>query len=277
VTSSTHPTGRAAAGATGREWLARAGLVGRGVLYLLLGVLAFRLAIGLPTDEATDKQGALELLVEQPTGMALLAATSAALAAYAGWRFWRAATLHEDGDAKQWAKRAGNAGIGLLYGATAVAGVSILFDGGDRQSSHSQPSSTHAWTAEVLGWPGGRLVIGTIGAAFAAAAVWNAQRGLRLRFEKHLDSYDISENQRPFIVTVAVVGFVGRAVAFVAIAWFLMHAALEFDPSEPVGLDESLRAIRLESWGPWLIGVVALGLACFGLFSFVEARWRRID
>ena len=57
---------------------------------------------------------------------------------------------------------------------------------------------------------------------------------------------------------------------------FLLRAAVQYDKTEPVGLDQSLRNVAVEAWGPFVLMVTAIGLAAYGLFSFVEARWRRM-
>jgi hypothetical protein len=69
---------------------------------------------------------------------------------------------------------------------------------------------------------------------------------------------------------------IGRAVAFAAVGWFVIKAAVEFDASEPLGLDESLRALQGEPYGPIVIVVVGVGLVLFALFSFGEARYREL-
>src|SRR5215203_7023898 len=75
------------------EWLARAGLVSRGVIYAIIGVLAVKLALG-DGGKTTNQKGALQTIVEQPFGKALLILTAIGLAGYAIWRLVRAAIGH---------------------------------------------------------------------------------------------------------------------------------------------------------------------------------------
>jgi hypothetical protein len=42
------------------------------------------------------------------------------------------------------------------------------------------------------------------------------------------------------------------------------------------GIDSSLRALSSTPLGPWLLVLVAIGLIMFGLFSFCQAKWRRL-
>jgi hypothetical protein len=67
-------------------------------------------------------------------------------------------------------------------------------------------------------------------------------------------------------------GYAARGVVFVAIAWFLFQAASKGDAGEAGGMAEAL-----DSFPDALATAVAAGLLLFGVFSFVEARFRRIN
>jgi hypothetical protein len=65
-------------------------------------------------------------------------------------------------------------------------------------------------------------------------------------------------------------------VAFGLIGVFVIKAAVDYAPSKAVGLDGALEKLARESYGTFLLGVVAAGLIAFGIFSIAEARYRRI-
>src|SRR5436190_24012967 len=73
--------------------LARPGLIARGVVYAVIGVLAIKVAVG-SAGKAPNQQGALKTVAQQPFGKVLLIALAVGLAGYAGWRLIRAATGH---------------------------------------------------------------------------------------------------------------------------------------------------------------------------------------
>ena len=254
----------------------RVGLIARGIVYVLLGVVAFRVAWG-DRSEAADKGGALELLQEQPLGDALLAVVAAGLACYAVWCLVEAVLERGDdaGDdasdaAKVWAKRAGYVGRAIVYGVAFVTAVSVL------RHERGAGGSERTLTATVLGWgTGGQLLVAAVGIGFIAAGLWNAYRSVTLRFEKHL-VVDDGPTARRSVRIVGVAGLLGRAVAFAAIGWFVVDAALAADPSQPIGLDESLATLAAGPAGPIGLSAVAVGLALFGLFSVAEARWKRL-
>ena len=260
-----------AARSDGAVWLGRAGLVGRGILYLAIGVLALRIAMG-DSAQSTDKQGALVAIVQQPGGRVLLSSRPSASSPTRLWCLSKTMLVHEDSDAKAWAKRAGYLARAVIYGAAFATAVSILR--AEPQGNNS--AEQHGWTATVMGWPGGRLLVGLGGLALVVAAGWNVYRAVAKKFEDHLDTASMSSRTRGVVRAAAYGGLIGRAVAFAAVGWFVIQAAIDFSASEPIGLDESLRALQDESYGPAVIAIVGVGLALFGLFSFFEARYREL-
>ena len=78
-----------------RPWLrslVRVGYAAKGVIYLLIGVLALQLAVG-EGGRVTDASGVLREIVEQPFGNALLIVAIGILA-YAGWEIAQAYRRH---------------------------------------------------------------------------------------------------------------------------------------------------------------------------------------
>src|SRR4051812_1132045 len=143
---------RAETGSGWYAWFARGGLVAKGVSYGVVGVLAFRLALG-SGGKATSRQGALQTLAGHGYGKGLLVLLVVGFAAYALWRFVQAAV--EDGEdedgakgaAKKWGKRAGYAGRGLIYASLTFSTAKILAGAGGQQS---QNAKAHKTTATVL-------------------------------------------------------------------------------------------------------------------------------
>jgi hypothetical protein len=260
------------------ERVGRVGLVARGIVYALLGVVAFRVAWG-DRSETADKGGALQLLQEQPFGDALLLLVTIGLACYAVWCLIEALFERpdpgEDGatdTAKVWAKRAGDVGRAVAYGIAFATAVSVL----RHDPSAGGAGTERSLTAEILAKGGpGQLVIGAIGLGFIAAGLWNAYRAVTTKFEKHL-VVDAGPSARKGVRIVGIAGLLGRGVAFVAIGWFVVDAARAADPNQPLGLDESLATLASGPLGPVGLSAVAIGLFLFGIYSFAEARWKQL-
>ncbi len=71
-------------------------------------------------------------------------------------------------------------------------------------------------------------------------------------------------------------GHLARMVIFALMGYFLIKAAIDYNPDEAVGLDGALAKLANSAGGPLVLGAVAVGLLGFGLYSFMDARYRRV-
>jgi hypothetical protein len=241
------------------EPLARAGLVAKGVSYGIVGLLALKLALGAG-GKATSRQGALQQLAGTSYGTVLLVLLALGFAAYAIWRFIQTAQTDK------WGKRAGYVGRGLVYSGLTYSTVKILL-GGHQQS---QNGKAHKTTAVVLAWPGGTWLVGLAGAAFVGVGLWQLYSGISRRFEKKWHGYTKAGS------VVGVVGHVARFVVFSLIGIFAIKAAADYSPKDAVGLDGALQKLAHASYGAYLLGLTAAGLIAYGVFCFVDARYRDV-
>ncbi|MDQ3670530.1 MAG: DUF1206 domain-containing protein [Actinomycetota bacterium] len=271
-----HPAERARSDAErGRGWfavLARAGLIAKGVSYGLVGILAINLVVG-DGGKATSRQGALATLAQESFGKVLLGLLAFGFAGYAIWRLVEGLIgTDEGGKIKEWGKRAGYIGRGLIYVTLTYLTVRLLF-GADNQSQNEEAREK---TSTVLSWPGGRWLVGAVGLGIIGAGVWNAYRGLSTKFEDEWRG-GMSPTARRWGRRVAVLGHLARAVVFGLIGAFLIKAALEYDPKEAIGLDGALQKVVDASYGRYLLGLVAAGLVCYGIYCLVDARYRDVS
>lgn len=254
------------------EAAGRAGLLAKGALYAVVGLLAIQIPLGLG-GKTTDRQGALRSVAQEPLGEAMLLAIAVGLTGYAVWRFVQA--FLDRGDegtgAKALAKRAGYLGRGVLYLGTAAIAFSLVAGWGAGGGGSEKQE-----TAKVLDWPGGRYLVGAVGLAFVAAGIFNGYRALSAKFRKDLREHQMSSDARPWAIAVGVVGHAARGVVFGLIGIFLLRAAWQFDPKEAIGIDGALRKVAQAPYGPVLLGLVAAGLLAYALFCVVQARYRRV-
>ena len=263
---------RRAADSPVMEGLGRAGLAARGGLYTVVGVLALQVAAGR-TTQRPDKQGALAAIAHQPLGKVLLLVTAAGFAGYAVWRL-SSAFLDTEGDgtdASGWAKRAADLGRGLLYAGFFVAALRLVTG-----SSGEDQAKEADLTAAVLRAPWGRAAVALVGLGVIGAGAYNGWRALSARYRKKFDTAEMSRRARRWLPRVATVGLGARAAVFALVGSFLVRAAVRYDPNEAVGVDGALQRLAEARYGPWLLALVAAGLLTFGLFSFLEARYRRL-
>lgn len=102
-------------------------------------------------------------------------------------------------------------------------------------------------------------------------------RAYDAKFMEKLKPGEMGAGERTSTRRAGRIGHAARGVVFCVIGAFLVRAALQFDPSRARGLGGALSALASRPFGPYLLGAVAVGLACFGLFMFVVARYRRIE
>ena len=251
------------------EWLARGGLVARGVVYAIIGVLALKLALGDGGD-ATNQQGALQKIAEGPFGKVLLAIVALGLIGYATWRLVRAALGHgpeADDDTKD---RVSSLASGIAYAALSVTAIKILVGSG---GGGGNPDKA---TGGVLDWPGGQVLVIIAGLVLIGVAIDQAVKGLKRKFLEDSKTEQMGEGTRKAFTAVGVAGHVARAVTFTLIGWFLIRAAIDYDPDEAVGLDGALAKLGQSSFGPVALGVVAAGFVAFAVYSICDARYRRV-
>ncbi|HVF14652.1 MAG TPA: DUF1206 domain-containing protein, partial [Acidimicrobiales bacterium] len=219
--------------------LARFGMVARGTLYIVVALLALRVATG-DFDERADKQGALQAVVRQPFGKVLVAIMAVGFAGYALWRYIEAVLGPRDGKdgPKAAVKRLGYAARGLLYTGLFASTARLLMGADEGESKESAATD---WTARVLSWPAGRLLVAAVGIGLVAAGLYIGWRGLNQKFAKKLKSYEMDIVERRWILRLGTVGNVARMIVFALIGVLLVVAAAQANPNEAQGLDGALR------------------------------------
>lgn len=256
------------------ERLARAGLAARGLLYVVVAALAVQVARG-HRDTQADKHGALQTVVRQPLGRVLVLLLAVGFAGYAIWRFVEAAVgpAGERDDGKTKFKRVGYAARGALYAFFAASAVKLFIWSGQATAAENAEAD---WTARVLNWPGGTWLVQATGAVVIGAGLYIGWRGVSGKFRKRLKSLEMGKGERQASRVVGTFGMVARMLITIVIGVLLIAAARHHDPGRAVGIDGAIKRLADRSYGPTLLILVALGLGAYGLYSFVEARYRRI-
>lgn len=270
MTTTTFQTGRRAVDVT--ERLGRVALATQGTLYLVVGLLAASLALGDHGGGTEPSQrGAIASVARQPFGRLLLIALLAGLLAHAAWRILLAARGEPgpDDDGKSLVKRAANGGRALVYlGLALVAFRLLTHSGGGRDDTERES------TARVLEWPGGQWLVVVAGLAVIGVGLWRMSQVVTADFLDDLDLSGVDRRMRRLVEISGRVGYLARGVAFGLVGWFLLVAGIQHDPSESRSLDESLRELLGRPHGPWLLGLLAVGMALFGAHRILDARYR---
>ncbi len=248
--------------------LARLGYAARGVVYLTVGGLALLAAAGKGGGETTDSKGALVKIMSQPFGDVILVVLIVGLFGYAAWRLVQAVkdTDEHGTSGKGLAVRAGllvsavTHSLLALWAIGMLAGVSL---GGS--NSGSQPLMASGW---------GQAVFGLVGVAVVGAGLAHIYKGWTARFERYMD---VPRQKRIWTTPVCRFGLIARGVVWCMVGAFLIESAWLARGGDVRGMAAALETLRSTSFGPWLLGVVAAGLFAFGLYSLLEAVYRRVD
>lgn len=265
---------RQAANSSVMEGAARWGFGARGVIYLLIGVLALQIAFGGGGEQA-DRGGALAEIAKKPFGSVMLWILGIGLVGMALWRLSEALVGGAGEDGKKATKRLSSAGRFVFYGFVAYSVLAFAV-GGKSSGSGSSDQQSQDITARAMEWPGGRWIVGIVGVAIAVVGVWIGVRAAMRKFHKRLKLTEMSRKTRQFVDVTGVAGGLGRGFLFAAIGVFVVQAAVQYEPDKAKGFDDTLRSFTDTPAGPWLLAVVAVGLVLFGVFSFAMARWRRV-
>ncbi|MGV3759697.1 MAG: DUF1206 domain-containing protein [Actinomycetota bacterium] len=271
-------TAEQAANSDGAEWWARAGFVARGYVYLNVGVIALQIAWAVRADTEASKDGALRAIAEQPFAGVLLTVLAVALAGYALWRFSEAlwGKRDETDEHKRTLKRLGSAAKGLIYVGFLLSTVRFIGGGADSGGKGGGQESEESWTATLLDLPGGRWWVGAAALALFGLAGWLMYRGLAQKYEKRLDTHEMGPVTGRVVDVVGVIGLTARGAIVGFAGYLLLRAALEYDPDEAAGVDGTLRELAEQPYGQVILTVLGVGIACYGLYSWVEARYRRL-
>jgi hypothetical protein len=248
------------------EETARAGWAARGLLYLMVALLMSQIRGG--GGREADRSGAIEAVAKAPYGGWLLAATAAGLGAFAVFRVWAAIK----GDEEKPLRRVGWVGSAIVYSYLAVVAIGVLLSEDDG-SGGGGGGEGQALTARVLGWPLGPWLVGAAGlVAFGVAANY-VRKAVKERFRHDIDEAKVPSGLWPGVRALGVAGWCGRALVWSLVGFFLVRAAVQHDPNEPVGFDASLRAMAGEPWGPAVLWIASAGFVAYGLLCLATAAW----
>ncbi|WP_217569622.1 DUF1206 domain-containing protein [Streptomyces sp. GbtcB7] len=265
---------RRAAKGSGVEYAARAGLTARGVIYLLVGVLALRIAFGDGKKQA-DRNGAVAEIAQQPFGAVLLWALAVGLVGMALWRLSEACFGSAGPDGRAAKKRLLSAGRFVFYAFVAYSVLSFAAGSGSGGKGSSDQQSRDV-TAKVLDLPAGRWIVGAAGVGIVVVGLLIGGRAVLRKYHKKLKLGQMSARTRRLVDVTGVGGGAARGLVFAAAGCFVVRAAIDYEPDRAKGLDDTIRSFAHTPAGPWLLVCVAAGLVLFGLFSFAMARWRRV-
>lgn len=248
---------------------ARTGFAVSGILHILIGAIAIRLAFGGGGE--ADQGGAMAQLAMQPGGAILLWIAAIACAALALWQVSEVVFGYGQLDSKaKLGKKLSAAGQAVVFLALAVAFASFALGSGKDSGQSTSDAS-----AQILKAPAGPLLLIVIGVAVATVGITFGIRGINRSFKKVL-SLPASGTARSVATFLGMVGYLAKGIVLFLVGLLFVIATVESRPNESTGLDGALKAVREQPFGIYLLTLIGAGLICYGLYQIIKARFVRM-
>ncbi|MBV6755392.1 DUF1206 domain-containing protein [Rhodococcus opacus] len=252
------------------ERVARAGHVMSGFVHLLIAYIIVQLAFG--SGGNADQSGALGTLASKPGGRFALWVATIAFIAMALWRLAEtvlgphATEKSGDNDDTSLLDRAKAFGLAVVYFAFAFS--SYQFASGGGKSSGQQNAGM---SARLMESGAGKTLLVIVGLVAVAIGGYHIYKGAAKNF---LD--DLKGPPSKFVEPLGVVGYVAKGLVIAGAGVLVIVAVFNSDPSKATGIDGAVKTLGSAPFGQFLLVLAALGIAAYGLYSFVMARYARM-
>nr|WKN37743.1 DUF1206 domain-containing protein [Tunicatimonas sp. TK19036] len=255
--------------------IARFGMFSKGAVYIILGVLTAMAAFG-SGGQTAGKSDSLKFVYQQPFGKVLLAILALGLVSYTVWRFIQAIRDPENkgSDKEGIATRIGYVASGILYGIFAFEAIRMLFANGG-SGSGGGGNQQEDLVSMLLGQPFGQILVGIVAVVFFGKAAYQIQRAVTGKYARKIQDSELDYRVKDTLRKAGFVGYIARGIVIAIIGYLFLRAAIEANPNQAGGTEQAFQFIQASStWGTILLGVIAIGLACYGVFMLVKARYR---
>ncbi|WP_114781583.1 DUF1206 domain-containing protein [Botryobacter ruber] len=266
------------------EWITRfaqVGLTAKGVVYCIVGALAFMAAFEIngTSEQSAGKQGVFRFILEQPYGQVLLALIAIGMLCYAIWRFIQAVkdTENRGSDAKGIAARVGYAFSGVVYGGLAFYAATLALGSSGGSGGGGSGDSRQSFARELLSQPYGIWLLSAVALGIIGTGIYQIYRAYSGRYMKNVNSAQIKPEIKKTLIRAGKVGYAARGIVWMVIGFLFMRAAMSANPSEAGGSGQAFQFIEQNTFGSFILGAVAIGLICYGVFMFVRARYENIQ
>ncbi|MBD1913049.1 MULTISPECIES: DUF1206 domain-containing protein [unclassified Leptolyngbya] len=255
------------------ERFARFGYAAKGIVYILVGILAFQAAFHWG-GKVTNSQGALQTVATQPFGRILLFLVALGLIGYVVWQvvqtIWD--PEHNDRGAGAIARRFSYVISGLIYASLTWFALRVSLG---NPASSGGGSSQQA--ATLLSKPFGQWLLGLIGVAIISYGFYCFYRAFTRQFQRRLKLDQMSQTTQKWVTRISRFGLFAKGIVALVIGYFVILAARAADPNQIRDTEGALQAIQQQPLGAYLMGITALGLIAYGVFMETQARYRKIS
>lgn len=253
------------------EKFARFGLVSKGIVYCLMGILSVLAAFGL-SQENGDKAEAFKVIYGQPLGQVILVVIALGLLGYVMLRLFQAFKDidNKGNDLKGIFDRIGYTLSAFLYLGIGAYALKLVFG----SSGGGDGDSRQFVVSKVLEYPGGQYAVGIAAAITIGMGLYQIFRGVTGKFMKRIRL--LRSNMKDVFKMTGTIGYISRGIVLGIIGYFLAHAAWRSNAKQAQGTGEAFSFLENE-FGSVMMAIVALGMVGYGAFTFVKAKYQKID
>ncbi len=266
------------AGEKSKEWiekLARFGFAAKGAVYILVGILAAMAAMNMGSNGQASRNGAVQLIFDQPFGQILAWILVIGLIGYVIWRFVQAVKDpdHKGTDAKGMATRIGYFVSGIVYGAFTYSIIRMLIGSG---SGSGGSNSRQTLTAKVLEWEYGPILVAIAGIIVMGVGLKYLYDAYTTKFKKKLHNERMSFEEQKWVTRLGRMGFTSRGIVWLILGFFVLKAGLNSNAGEVKGSQGVFSFIEQLSYGQWILLAVAIGVVAYGIYQFAKAKYYNV-
>jgi hypothetical protein len=253
------------------EYLARGGFIGYGIIHLIFAWIALQVAFQGSSQES-DQSGALQQLAGNGFGKTLLVLIVIGMVAMAIWQGFEAA-IGESGEQDRTAKaeRVLSGIRAVLYLYLAFTAIKVI-----QGANASMGDNSESKTSSIMDNTGGRWLIGFVGLVVLGVGIGMVVYGFKRKFAKHLKTSEMPAKARQTILRLGQGGYMAKGTAYGIAGVLVVAAAVTYDPDKARGLDAALKTLAGHSWGVWLLALIAVGIAAFGVYCIAQAKYRKV-
>jgi hypothetical protein len=249
--------------------LAAIGFFVYGAVYILIGTLAAKVALG-SGGRLTGSKGAVLEVARAPFGGILLIFVMIGLFAYSTWRIVQAFVDPERKGATAHGIfiRIGRLVSAISYGALAVFTFQLVIGAGASGGDSN-------WALRLITEPLGAVLGTIVGLFIVGVGIEQFRKAYTADFGERLREHHMSGPERAGGHIAARLGFSARGVVFVMTGAYLLYAVFDANPNRAKSIEELLLTLLRLPYGNWIMLIVALGLAGYGLFMILVSFHRR--
>jgi hypothetical protein len=130
--------------------------------------------------------------------------------------------------------------------------------------------------AQLLDQPYGQWLVGIVALIFLGKAIYQLYRAYSGKFKDKIKNTGLDQRIQDGLLTAGRIGYTARGLVIGVIAYLTFRAALTASSSASGGTKDAFGFLQ-DTFGTIVFGVIAAGLAAYGVFMFMKARYREMS